>query len=493
MVATIQQLIGKINPKLYAVNGKELLKKYGSSENIPADEIKPKGDSTYNLIYDSPSETLEPLYFFILDVMGTTGLSTEKLVDNFSSSPGSGHFSEMGQRASIMQQQGTKMLGDVNTVLRSVLNIIYDLRDLKMRLQYYDDLKEKGNESGALLSLKQLWMDKVDMAKGNSSIKAMALGQAGYQTLIDAFLVVNSMDDIHKLDLNDRVKRMIIPRWQEFNIWVKGSEIELRKRYGLEKHYLKSQVNSLKLYSRWAKPYLRAAQQLEAKDMGREPALVKAFNTVILELTLLGKSPINVKKLAIQGELPKDFEKLKTRRDYFGCVLVDFKFRGIPQKVGQQQHYAFGGLVEVNFHSYGLNKQELDKLNEEIDKSDVEDVLKLIEGSTSESLSHMQEEIDYFLNELENPEGEKRNKSNDQSNPFAALFGFYDRKAKTKKSSSSEKINKSEDSKPKKVEVLSDNYIEANHIRTYAQENSKATAFLIYDLYKKAHGMVSYT
>ena len=227
--------------------------------------------------------------------------------------------------------------------------------------------------------------------------------------------------------------------------------------------------------------------------MGREPALVKAFNTVILELTLLGKSPINVKKLAIQGELPKDFEKLKTRRDYFGCVLVDFKFRGIPQKVGQQQHYAFGGLVEVNFHSYGLNKQELDKLNEEIDKSDVEDVLKLIEGSTSESLSHMQEEIDYFLNELENPEGEKRNKSNDQSNPFAALFGFYDRKAKTKKSSSSEKINKSEDSKPKKVEVLSDNYIEANHIRTYAQENSKATAFLIYDLYKKAHGMVSYT
>ena len=85
MVATIQQLIGKINPKLYAVNGKELLKKYGSSENIPAEKVKPKGDSPYNLIYDSPSETLEPLYFFILDVMGTTGLSTEKLVDNFSS------------------------------------------------------------------------------------------------------------------------------------------------------------------------------------------------------------------------------------------------------------------------------------------------------------------------------------------------------------------------------------------------------------------------
>jgi hypothetical protein len=490
VVATIQQLIGKINPKLYAVNGKELLKKYGSSENIPAEKVKPKGDSTYKIVYDSPSETLEPLYFFILDMMGTVGLTTEKLTDNFSSSPGSGHFSEMGQRSSIMQQQGTKMLGDVNTVLRSVLNIIYDLRDLKMRLQYYDDLKEKGKESGALLSLKQLWMDKVDMAKGNSSIKAMALGQAGYQTLIDAFLVVNSMEEINTLDLNDRVKRMIIPRWQEFNIWVKGSEVELRKRYSLERSYLKSQVNSLKLYSRWAKPYLKAAQQLESKDMGREPALVKAFNTIILELTLLGKSSIDVKQLSIQGELPKDFAKLKTRRKYFGCVLVDFKFRGIPQKVGQQQqHYAFGGLVDVNFHSYGLNKQELDKLNEEMDKSDVADVLKLIDGSTSESLSHMQEEIDFFLDELENSEeSENNNKSKDQSNPFLALFGFYD-----KKSNSSKKTNKEKESKPKKVEVLSDNYIEANHIRPYVQGTSKDTAFLIYDLYKKAHGMQSYT
>lgn len=486
MVATIQQLIGKINPKLYAENGIALLKKYGSPDNIPAEEVEPKGDSKYTLEYDSPSETLEPLYFFILDLMGTLGLSTEKLMDNFSSSPGSGHFGEMGQRSSVMQQQGSKILGDVNTVLRSVLNIIYDLRDLKMRLQYYDNLKDKSKKEGAVLSLKQLWMDKVDMAKGNSSIKAMALGQAGYQTLIDAFLAADNLEEINRLDLNDRVKRMLIPRMEEFNIWVKGSEIELRKRYGLEKNYLKSQVSSLKLYSRWAKPYLRAAQQLEMKQMDREPALVKAFNTIILELTLMGKSSIDVKKLAIQGELPKDFAKLKTRRNYFGCVLVDFRFRGIPQKVGQQQqHYAFGGLVEVNFHSYGLNKQELDKLNEEMEKSDVSDALSLIDGSTSESLGTMQDEIDYFLQDLENSEEKKKPK--DQSNPFLALFGFYDKGTKTEKSKKSEKPKSS------KVMVFPDNYAEANYIRKSAQEASKAVSFLLYDLYKKAHSMVSYT
>ena len=41
-------------------------------------------------------------------------------------------------------------------------------------------------------------MDKVDIAKGNSSIKAMALGQAGFQTLMDAFLFVKDEKDVDK-------------------------------------------------------------------------------------------------------------------------------------------------------------------------------------------------------------------------------------------------------------------------------------------------------
>ena len=39
----------------------------------------------------------------------------------------------------------------------------------------------------------------VDINKGNSSIKAMALGQAGFQTLIDAFLASKDEKDVNKL------------------------------------------------------------------------------------------------------------------------------------------------------------------------------------------------------------------------------------------------------------------------------------------------------
>src|SRR3989344_5797612 len=132
---------------------------------------KEKGapEAEHKLIYDSSSETLEPVYFFILDLMEESRMSPEKLIDNFSSSPGSGHFAELGQRATIMQQQGAKILADVNTVLRSVLNVIYDLKDFRIRLEHYENLKSENPETkdAARLSLKQIWLDKVDSTKGN--------------------------------------------------------------------------------------------------------------------------------------------------------------------------------------------------------------------------------------------------------------------------------------------------------------------------------------
>ena len=439
-MASIPQIIGKINPWLYAENGKELLRKYGSIEKILADEVKPKNLGENKLVYDSPSETLEPVYFYLLDLMNNRGMETEKLFDNFASTPGSGHFSELGTKATVMQQNASKIMGDVNNVLRSVLNIIYDLKDFKIRLKNYEDLKSKESGEAALLTLKQIWMDRVDIQKGNSSIKAMALGQAGFQTLLDAFLVSKNEKDVDKLDLNERIKRILKPRIQEFNVWVKESEKELKKRYALEKSYLRSQVNSVKLYARWAKPYLKAAQQLEMSAKDREPALVKAFNTILLEMTLLGKTKIDPKEAAIAGKLPLDFQELKAKREYYSCIFLDFRFRGIPQRAGQQSHYVFGGRAEVRFIPYALNKDELKMLDREIDNDDLSDVLKLIEGATTESLGQMQKEINLFLDEKD---GESSGSKKEGSNPFLAIIGYYNKKSE-----------KEETKKPKSVETL---------------------------------------
>ncbi|MCK5625121.1 hypothetical protein KAI04_04745 [Candidatus Pacearchaeota archaeon] len=486
MVATLPQIIGKINPELYATNAKELLKEYKSKENIPTEKVIAKPLASHTLVYDSSSETLEPIYFFILDLMNDYGLAPQKYIDNFSSSPGSGHFGELGQRATVMQQQAAKLMGDVNTVLRSILNVIYDLKEFRIRLQTYDDLKS-GDKDSAILSLKQIWMDKVDITKGNSSLKAMGLGQAGFATLIDAFLAAKELKDVDKLDLNDRVKRILKPRVHEFYAWLTQSESELRKRYELEKTYLKSQVNSLKLYSRWAKPYLRVAQELESKEMGREAALVKTFNTIILELTLLGKNKIDVEAAALQGDLPRELKKIKTKRGYNSCVLVEFRFRGIPQRVGgQQSHYTFGGRTEVTFMSYALNDDELKKIDEEFEKSDVSDVLKLVEGATTESLDQLDDEINFFLEE--ESIDKIKSKPKDTSNPFFALIGKYNKESEKK-----EVPKKSEDKKEPLGPIQPDTFIEKTQIRALAMHDASETTFNLFDVYKKAHGMPSYT
>jgi hypothetical protein len=380
-----------------------------------------------------------------------------------------------------MQNQGSKLLVDINAVLRSVLNIVYDLRDFRTRLGIYDNLNDKDKRESALLSLKQIWMDKVDITKGNSSVKALAF-QGGFQTLIDAFLVVKDDKDVDKQDLNERVKRILKPRIMDFNVWVQESGKELKKRFELEKNYLRSQVNSLKLYSRWVKPYLKAAGELESKDKFREPTLVKTFNTVLLELSLFGKSRVDVEKASTEGVIPEDLKKLKMERDYFNCVMVDFKFRGIPQRVGgQQPHFAFGGRAEISFKSYALNADEIAKINEELGKEDVGDVLKLIEGVTTDSIDVLQEEINSFLDE--SLEDEESGKGSDV-NPFLALAGHYNEKPKTKKESSGAKGS---------TLVKKEDWIEKTHLRPLAEENAKEDVFDLYDTYKGAHGMEKYT
>ncbi|HTZ41737.1 MAG TPA: hypothetical protein VMC07_00825 [Candidatus Omnitrophota bacterium] len=447
---------------------------------------KQKGPlSEHKLVYDSSSDTLEPIYFYIIDLMNDMGLGMEKLVDNFVSTPGSGHFAELGQRATIMQQQASKIMGDVNTVLRSVLNIVYDLKDFRIRLQHYDKLKskDKNDKEAAILSLKQIWMDKVDITKGNSSIKAMASTQGGFQTLIHAFLSVNDVKEVDKIELNDMVKRILKPRIQEFNIWMEQSEQELRKRYELEKTYLRSQVNSLKLYSRWVRPYLAAAQQLEMKESGRNPSLVKTFNTIFLELTVLGKRALNVEGEIGKGNLSVDFGKervLNKLRKYYSCFLVDFTFRGIPQRVSQQAHYTFGGRTDVSFKCYVMNEDELAKFEEAISHSEIEEVLKLIEGTTEESLGKLQEDINFFLEEKTE---EEKKKETDTSNPFFALIGKYNEPEKEAKGGKGKAP----------VVIRPESFIEKEYLRKLAVKNGKDAIFDIFDIYKKAHGMPSYT
>jgi len=453
-------------------------------------EMKKKPNSKYQIVYDSSSSTLEPIYFWVLNFMNNIfGGKVEKIVDNFVSSPGSGHFSELSQRKTIMQDNVSKTLGAINQVTKSIINLVYDLKDFEIRLVHYDDLKsnDKYKKEAAMLSLKQIWMDNVDVKRGRGSMNMMSQ-ELNFITLRDAFMAANSLEEISKpvekggLDLNERVRRILKQRMAEFLEWTKISEMELRKRFNIEKNYLKSQVNTLQLYSKWVKPYLKAATELEMKGNSNSPELVTAFNTILFELTLMGKNKVNVKDAILDHSLP---EGINPKREYTSCVIVKFHFRGIPQKAGQ--HYLFGGRATVDFRGYALNDEEL-KLFEKLNKDkDIEESMKLIEGATTESLDEIKKDIDHFLKD-DKSEKEQKNKEKNKSdiNPFSALFSGFSIKPKdwfmTKKEK--KEINSIKD-------IKKDSYSE-KITRELAGRTAGELCFVVYDIYKKAHRMASH-
>ncbi len=454
------------------------------------------------LVYDSFAEALEPIYFWILDFMQGIGLEVEKLVDNFAASPGSGYFGELGARATKMQETGIKILGDVNTVIKSVINLIYDLKEWEIKLKDYENAKNEDEaiKDTGVLALKHRWMDNVDVNKGTGSINAMT-NQYGFTTLRDAFMRVKSPEEVDEIDLNERVKRILKPRVAEFLEWWKRSEKELKKRYEIERSYLKTQVGTLKLYTSWVKPYIKAAEQLRMKET-KTPALVSAFSIMILELALFSKKEVDVKYEAENKNLPKRFAKLKLRK-YYPCILVDLLFRGMPRaiKIKGTPHYVHGGRSEVKFRAYALNEDEIALLHKKMEEEDLSCLFSIAKDVTEESLKQLMEDIEYFS--TKEKKGEEEEEEKKEVNPFVALgegivdiFGIR-KKLKEKRSKKEEEKETEEEKEKKKAEKLEkegikkDSY-EEGVVRALAEKAAKELCFKIFDTYKKAHGMASF-
>ncbi len=494
MVVNIGNLIASINPDLYCDievkdEVKKLVKEKGYLDAAKKAKLK-KSEfidlaklsyinnpfklhglknpiERHSLVSDNYSQALEPIYFWILDYINKEYKSSEKLIDNFMTSAGSAQFSEMGQRLTRMQEEAMKMMGTAGSIVKSILNILYDLKEFKIRLGIYDDLKSdnKSKKNAAMLSLKQIWLDQVDYPKRQTtSIKGMAQ-QFDYVTLIDAFMIANSLDDVSRLDLNDRVKRILEQRLGEFLKWIQESEQELRKRFEIEKIYLKNQVNSVKLYARWIKPYLKAAQALEQRA-SPSASLVNAFNSTIFELTLLGKGKYKAEDEVNTGLLPKYFKNI-SKKNFNPIIIVEFRFRSVPERIAQGG-YGYRGRIEMDFTSYVLTDEELDLLKKELEKDDLGDLLSLTQGTTTDSLEKIQADLEEFADEAKKEKEEK--KDSDDVNPFTSLFSIFKKEEK-------------------KVDGITKDNDEEKVLRSQALISARSSCRRLYNSYKDANEM----
>jgi len=452
----------------------DLLKK-NKDEDIKS--VKPNPLLSFNLTYDAQTNQIEPVYYWLLDFVQDAGWKVEKVTDNFMATPGSGSFDEYGRKMGTMQEKASTYLGAINQVTKSILQLIYDLKEFEIRLKHYEDAesKEKDNKEAGILALKQVWLDNVDMKRGTGSIHQMSY-QVGFTTLRELFMICNSLEEIKKNEIaNDQVKRVLLPRMSEFLQWKDYSKKELTKRFEIEKSYLRTQVQTLKLYTSWARPYLNAAEKLRQKGFEKNPAMVNAFSTSMFELTFLAKK---------EARLDKPFKDYDLKRKYFSCLLVSLNYRGhISQRATQRGDIAYGGggRVDINFCAYSLNSEEIELFNKLREKEERELGLSFIQEESDFSLAQLQEDIDHFLEEGEKKKDEK--KREDDINPFSALFNLFSRELLSSNKKNKNKIESSND-------IRKDNYVE-QYARTAAAENAKGFLYSVYDIYKKAHGMAS--
>jgi len=426
----------------------------------------------YLITYDSFGEGIEPIYFWVLDFLkdpapSGLGYEVEKNEESYEASASSAFFGEMGTRASVMQDRAMKMMQTINTVIRSIINLLYDLKEFQIRLTLYDDLKHPDSEKkkSAELGLRALWMDVVDIKRGRGSINGMSQ-DLQFVTLRDAFMFIQTLDKIKDMDLNERVKGILKRKFEEYSAWKVQSEQELRKRYNIEKQYLKSQVASLKLYTKWTKPYLKAAQQLGQKDF-KNPALVTTFNNMMIELNLIGKKAIK------PASIDPTYEKLDFKQKLYSVLEVNFMFRSIPQSIRAQQgqQYVQNGLTEIRFRCFVLSEDEMKMLQEEEFYED----LKLVEEMTDVSLGELQKDLEEIFKEEKKPEPPKKKEFKFQS-PFGSLTsGFKESIAPFKHMFKKE-----------------DHAYQWDRMKSQAKKTTLDNCMVLYDIYKKAHGMLSW-
>lgn len=369
-----------------------------------------------------PSGGLEPTYYWLTDFLEDMGYELNKTHEAISAAVASSFFSDLGAKKTRMEQAAREIMANINTVVKSIVNLIYDLKEFDRRLEIFEDIHSlnKEKKDAGEIAIKSVWMDEVDTKRGIGSINQLSSsGKLEFVTLRDAFLQAKSVSDVKKMDLNTRVQRIVKSRIIEYEKWRNSYEKDLRQRRKIELAYLKSQVKSLKEYSSWARPYLISAQKLRnSQELGKN--MPEFFDTSKMNIIMKGKKAVNGPTInqELQLGLFNRKDPFKNMETMYSIIELDFSFSSKPVLIarGEGNNYRHVGAINVIFSGYALTDSENRKIEEEEMQESLE-LAKSVEDMTKESLEAIAEDIEKYINEKEKKE---------ISNPFKFLKPIED-------------------------------------------------------------------
>ncbi len=443
------------------------------------------GPEGCNLIVESIRSGVEAHYYWFLNFLRTTtgfGLSIDKIFkvkDIYAAGEASSLWGSQEQRKGIQQDKVSQYMATIGKMIKDTFQIIRELRIIDERLEYYDGFN-KGKRD-AVTALKGIWIDLVEGGTKNPASVFGLASQVGFATLPDLFFTVNPRDkesvvkEVNKLKgqgINRKVREVLERKLFQFLVWKEKTEKEITDRKNFILKYLRMHFNNIKLYINWVKPYLKAVKQLQSMSTAETPYVASTFESAQTELELLavGKKYIYTTEEGYEEEF--EFSK------YYPCLIIRLNHLAMPQMAFQKEFQRgpiHTGRTEIKILGYALTEEDIKKYIAAKDKETFTEIEDLI-PSLSDSLNAIGDELQKYLEQagelMEKKEETSKKEPGSIFTPFASVFkgiqGIF-----SKTTGKPRSIKKSEDIQ-KKV----------------AMDMAKAQSFVLYDIFKKTHGML---
>ena len=432
------------------------------------------GEKKHRLILESMTSGVEKYYFWYLRFLRESpklgfGLGfekVEKIKDLFDASVTSSFHGHVGAKLSAMQQQAQQFLATIGQMVKTLFPLIRQIRMTDERLTYYVD-SAKGNEN-AEIALKSVWVNVVEQGMQNPSSVYSLASKIGFLALPELFFSINPKNGKEGVDAAIKhVAENVVKNKKNLNVlrdklfsyytWKENTNKELNVRYQYYIKYLKQHYSIIKLYMNWVRPYLSTVQKLQMKGALTDADLVSAFETSKIQLELMAYNA-------------KDYKK------YRPVILVKFEHVTRPELIytpqGQRQPVHMG-RTEIIIEPYVATQEQIEAYKAKQDQEDIE-----LLGHINTSMEALREDLQKYLKDADkllSKEEEKKDMKRTSGGifePFGALIsGFRD-------------VVPKKGEKEKKPMGRIDDGVEYNK----AKKTAQTLSYVLYDVFKKAHG-----
>ncbi|MGC8681875.1 MAG: hypothetical protein ACP5TF_01105 [Candidatus Acidifodinimicrobium sp.] len=216
-------------------------------------------------------------YLMISQEFGKLGYKRLKELETVEPSAFSNILNIFLERRKNLEDRVMQILGAVNQVLKSIINIIYELKEIDRNLEFYykSRSQDKNVAQAAEQELKRIFIDNVDARKGGASLLSLSRSAnqnpagPGYLDIVSVFYAINSLDDVEKLNRNEMYKNILRNRRLEYDDWKKMNETDLKTRRNLLLQYLESQAASFEFYKKSAYQNLVILKRMSMKGVSK--------------------------------------------------------------------------------------------------------------------------------------------------------------------------------------------------------------------------------